>query len=643
MITMFKYLSALIIVLLLAGCSKTIQPLTQKSKKAFAPDHQAIKLEQQQDFLGAAKIYLALAAKANPPQKQQYQLRAVANFLHQGDKQTAEKYLLQIEPQYLSSLEAYQARLFSAEIALAKQKPQQTLGLLEDLPHPKLSRYYLQLYYYLKSQAYALTGNALASAKAGIALDKLLKKSDFKLKNQQNILLALNQLTDTALQLAQPQKPNTLSGWMDLARLLKQYGRNQTLLQQQYGLWRQRYPRHPVLAQLLVQVLQQPAIANYQVQHLAIILPNYGKYQQPSQVFLNGFISSYYQQSSKQRPSIQIYYHSPNNVIDVYQQAVANNVDFVIGSLDKQANQQLLDLDNRPKAILSLNPIPTKAHPTAFYQFGLSPENEARQVAEKAWFDGHTHAVMLTPNNSWGQRMAQSFERYWQASGGTILEQQSYQPRTNDYNQTIRQLLNIDESKQRLKLLQNFIGQPLKGHVRIRQDADFIFIAASASDTRSILPQLKFNYAGKLPVYSTSHSFSGIFDQQQAKDLEGLIFCDLPWILEDDPNALLSKNRVLQLWPTLKPSHLRLYAMGMDAYFLPAQIAYLQQNPTESFKGKTGNLYVDGQGKIYRQLLWAKLKSNHLTRLGYSPQTSHQSDYSYLFSGENQNPLAPVP
>ena len=60
------------------------------------------------------------------------------------------------------------------------------------------------------------------------------------------------------------------------------------------------------------------------------------------------------------------------------------------------------------------------------FQFGLSPEDEAKQIAQRAWFDGHNKAAMIYPEGNWGKRVAAAFKQHWEQLGGRVASEQHY-------------------------------------------------------------------------------------------------------------------------------------------------------------------------------------------------------------------------
>jgi outer membrane PBP1 activator LpoA protein len=129
-------------------------------------------------------------------------------------------------------------------------------------------------------------------------------------------------------------------------------------------------------------------------------------------------------------------------------------------------------------------------------------------------------------------------------------------------------------------------------------------MAAFPRQGRLIRPQLKFHYAGDLAVYSTSHVFSGVRDQNADRDMDDVIFCDIPWVFAEGNNML--KSTIARLWPDAFPQYTRFYALGADAYNIIPFLGNMRQFRYEQFNGETGVLQLGETNRLYRQLQWAR-------------------------------------
>jgi len=125
-----------------------------------------------------------------------------------------------------------------------------------------------------------------------------------------------------------------------------------------------------------------------------------------------------------------------------------------------------------------------------------------------------------------------------------------------------------------------------------RQDFDVIFLLAPPASARQIMPLLRYYYADNIPVYSTSVIYSGVPSPEKDSDLNGIIFCDTPWSLQQNASGV-SANR--------------LYAVGQDAYALGNQLTRMRALPNFPLYGATGAITLTPQQQFYRRLPWATM------------------------------------
>jgi outer membrane PBP1 activator LpoA protein len=242
------------------------------------------------------------------------------------------------------------------------------------------------------------------------------------------------------------------------------------------------------------------------------------------------------------------------------------------------------------------------------YQFDLAPETEALQAAERAIRENFSRAMVMVPENVWGNRLYEAFTSRYEQLGGSVVTLDRFEKGTSDFSSGIKNRLNLEISKIRHKQLQSFLGRKLGFTPRRRKDIDVIFIAASPQEARLIKPQLKFFYASDIPVYATSNVYTGTPNASRDKDLENIVFCDMPWLLDDKP-APGSLHRTIQTsWPENSGKYMRFFALGADAFLLLPQLEWLQNNQNDWISGGTGKLSLDDTGTVHRQLSWATFK-----------------------------------
>ncbi len=578
-------------------------------------------LEAAQDYLGAANLLQRLAAKAPSPQRESLLLRAAEDLFRAGDAEGAALLVEQIELPALPELDL-QKRLLVAEMANAGERPDEALALLQAPPAETVRKDLRRRYHAIRARAFRLNGNLLDAGRELGELDLLIDDTDQRLKNQLAIIETYAALTDQALELLQPQPPGIQGGWMELTRIIKAHANDPEGIRPLLREWRQRFPDHPAMQELLDGYFENLSALYRRPRHIAILLPESGRFARVAAAIRDGFLAAYYQQPPAQRPRLSFYDSSdPDEVWPLYQEALERGAEFLIGPLSKAGVAQLADAGELDVPVLALNQIqPTTPPPAYLFQFALSPEDEARQVAEKAWSDGHTVALALTPKGGWGDRIYSAFVERWEALGGVLAEHQRYDPKENDFSDPIRTLLDLDRSRARYQALQRLLGERMEFEPRRRQDAGFIFLVAKTQLARQIRPQLQFHHAADLPVYATSHVFSGIASPVEDQDMNGIRFPVSPWLLEQNPDDPLSRQRLAAVLPAMQPRYLPLYAMGIDSYQLPGHLARLQNSPREVLEGRTGNLYLDRIRQLHRQMAWAEIDQGEPRMIGYSPR-----------------------
>lgn len=356
-----------------------------------------------------------------------------------------------------------------------------------------------------------------------------------------------------------------------------------------------------------------PAIEKVKVsppppRNIALLLPLSGSFSSQAVAVRDGFLAAYYARSSSDyNPTIRIYDTTDNvdSGMTSYRQALAEGADFIVGPLHKPLLEQISSSDKFTVPTLALNYLNDEnVALNNLYQFGLLPEDEARQVAERARQDGRTNALVLIPAGEWGERMLATFSQEWQRLGGELLEVQRYDASQHDFAEPVVNLLNID-----INFNNGRYNIPKGANLQRRQDADFVFVAAFPNQARQIRSQLRFYFAGDLPVYSTSHTFSGEINANQDRDLDGVLFCDMPWTLTNGEGHTPNWEAFTNIWHASAVPFKRLYAMGIDAYNLMEQYNTLGNTPQNSLSGESGNLYRDAANRIHRQLQWARFRN----------------------------------
>jgi outer membrane PBP1 activator LpoA protein len=106
--------------------------------------------------------------------------------------------------------------------------------------------------------------------------------------------------------------------------------------------------------------------------------------------------------------------------------------------------------------------------------------------------------------------------------------------------------------------------------------------------------------------------FSANGDVNQYNDMNGIRFCETPWLLDaNDP----LRRQVTAQWPQSAGSLGRLYAMGVDAYRLAPRLGQLKSLPDSRIDGESGSLGMSQSQRVVRQLPWAEFANGQIQRL----------------------------
>lgn len=608
---------------LLAGCAAG--PGVAPGLKVTGPEY-VTELEQQAAdglFLDAALAYSKLATKSQPPLSQQYSLRAAELLMDGNYVPQSFQLMSEIDTTDLPANLKVRIALLAARIAVARQLPDDALANLEPisgLVDGETTEVRLR-YHRLRASALAQQKHHLENARERILLEPLLTDEESIQANQELIVSALQQIPiEQRASSITVDNTSTLNGWLELVNIGQSMAENREGTD--LAAWRARYPQHPALALIIDNIVSARPQAFTLPTQIALILPLNNRFARAAGAIRDGFLAAYYGQPTNIMgpsvvvPSIRIYDEGdkPGDIDFAYAQAVNDGAEFVVGPLNKEAVNQLARREELPVPVLALNYSEqhgsdrNKTLPPNLFQISLSPEQEARQAAERAWLDGFTRAAVITPDTAWGNRVARAFTERWLQFDGSVVEKQTYDAKKNDYSLPIRRLLNVDESEARQRDLRHALGTKVEFIPRRRQDIDFIFMAASSRQARLIRPQLRFHHAPNVPVYTTSHSYGGSVDPDMDRDMDGVQFSDMPWTLKPVTSDNPLKSDIRKNWPELEKRYSRLYALGIDAYHIISQLNSLRRDRSSYYEGETGDLSLDANNRLQRRLLWARFE-----------------------------------
>lgn len=336
-------------------------------------------------------------------------------------------------------------------------------------------------------------------------------------------------------------------------------------------------------------------------QQLAVLLPLSGPLAKAGQVVRDGIVAAMYTRLDQNyQPDVR-FYDTPSVqvVVQRYRQAVDDGAQMVIGPLDKEQIKTLVAAGLADVPTLALNQI--EEHASNLFQFGLAPEDEARSAAQQAYRTGHRRALTLGPDDERGVRVLEAFRTEWLRLGGAVMAHAVLAAEEKNYGALLRKLLSSDAGAQRAKALSAYLKRSLQFDHSHRQDADMLFIYATPVQGRQIMPHLRYLNAADLSVYATAGVYSGKPDPANDRDLNNLIFCDVPWSVQDDTAQPL-RGLINELWPDVPESYRRLYALGVDAFGLAHWLESWRRTPDQSLRGVSGELTLHAQNRLQRRL-----------------------------------------
>ncbi|VVO49790.1 Penicillin-binding protein activator LpoA [Pseudomonas fluorescens] len=598
MIACLRLFTALCLAALLAACASS--PSSSLGELPRTPDASIEQLLEQ-------------ASQAKTPEKAALLRLSAADLAYrQGNAGQSAQILQQVPVEQLKPGQQIFAVTLSAELAMTRNQPKAALTALSHPSLQKLGEMPEEQQVRtgtVHASALEADGQTLAAARERIFIAPMLK-DEAASKNHEAIWTLIASLPTDQLQ---PNTTDDLGGWMGLALAVKTAG---TLEQQQAAIdtWRAQNPKHPAAINLPLPLTKLKELASQPLSKIALLLPQDGQLASVGKALREGFMAAHYQaqQAGQKPPAIEFYDSSKLTSMDeFYRKAQADGVQLVVGPLEKTLVKQLSTRPQLPITTLALNYSEGDQGPAQLFQFGLAAEDEAREVSRRARADGLHRAAIMVPKGEWGDRVLRAFSQDWQANGGSIVATERVDQPVQ-LAQQIADMFQLRQSEARAKSLQNAAGTNVAAQPSRRQDIEFIFLAATPQQAQQIKPTLNFQYAGDVPVYATSHVYSASGDVNQYNDMNGIRFCETPWLLEtSDP----LRQQVTAQWPQAAGSLGRLYAMGVDAYRLAPRLGQLKALPDSRIEGQSGSLSMTQTQRIVRQLPWAQFVSGQVQRL----------------------------
>lgn len=552
---------------------------------------------------------LELAAdESDPAVAQRYLLRIASRFQDEGNHRAARTILRSelLDPPQADL--ANQHRLLAMASAIELEDADWAQALAQGLSADTFLQYpddLLNRAARLQADTQALAGQPLPAAMTLV----MLSQNDSSLDPQpihDRIWQYLKTVPGEQLQAAADNAIGyETQGWLELSSSLRLPGSidDQGRLVRQ---WQNNWPGHPAAQILPAELALLANLAATRPERIVLAVPLQGNLASAGKAIRDGFLAAYYADDSKgdSELDIQVLDTSTDEFGKIYQQLTETRADLIVGPLDKNSLAELAELNTLPIPVLGLNYLPQESDaPTGLFQFGLSAEDEARQIADRLADDGVEQLLALIPYGEWGDRVEAALRQRMEEQGLTLLNLQRFFPEDN-LRAIAADALGITESRNRAIDVERTIGLDVEFEPRRRQDAEGIVMVAAPTAARQLKPLFAFYYGGDLPVYSPSIVYEGTPDPTRDRDLNDVLFTDIPWILQ--PASELRQQADQHLNGT-RGQLGRLFAMGADAWQLSKRLPLLQQVEGAEIEGQTGTLTMTSDGRILREQIWARM------------------------------------
>jgi outer membrane PBP1 activator LpoA protein len=583
-----RWLYAIVTISVIVAACSLVKPVeTPVDKEARART-----LASQGKHVDAARAYAELATEA-PAEHDNYELLSAEQWVAAGNVAEAKQALAAVSAEARTKLPDSRA-LVAAEIALAENDGARAIRELDSIAVPTAADF-AQNYWYIRGAGSFLTGHPVEGTRAFVERERYLTDPAALRASREELFGKIRNAAERGVSLKVPPKSDPIvAGWLQLGPVAVELQRDPMHAPAALENWRRLYPQHPANQSVLALAESQIAVATEFPDQIALLLPLSGRAEAIGVAVRDGFIAGYLEQEAAARPRLKIYDVAAESVAVAYQRAIQEGAGFVVGPLTKEDVAAIAPLNSGGTPVLALNFLADSVTaPGTFYQFALLPEDEARIVARRLAADGKLKGVAILPEGEWGGRVGAAFADELTHLGGSVLDSGRYESGRADFSDVIKQTLQIHNVK----------GEP----VTHRSDAAFIFVAGTPSVERLMVSQLKFHYAGDVPVYSTSDSFEP--DPGANGDLDGLFFPDMPWMVSADPVTGRIRDAVREAWPARTARRDRLYAFGFDAYRLVPALRSKSLSGSNEISGVTGKLRLDDHNRIRRELDWAQIKN----------------------------------
>ncbi len=583
-------LLALWLSFLLAGCG-SMPTRDRPSASATLAEQQFA----QGEFQAAAQSFTQAATEQRSA-RDYYRLRAAEAWREEGDLAQARMALEGVNARYFSADEQLRMSLLQAELALDADDAGSALAILT-LPSDSVPDAYRERFHYLRARGFEKTGDAFSAATERTALDPWLAPVD-QAENQRRVQQLLKRVDDDTLYQRSAQLPVGHPLYVHAGRLLSSRGLSLP----------RPYDRTTTIGAGDANRPPMDATGYRPFRQIALLLPVEGSFAAAGSAVRDGFFSAYYAES-RVRPAVKLYDSGgdADAAVAAYHQAVAEGADLVIGPLARDSVAALFERGAISTPLLALNRGGEAPPPPGSVSFALAPEDEGIAAAERMLRRGWKRVIAAAGDDESAQRTLAAFREHFTARDGVVVAEVRLPESAPDYAPLIRQALNAAGTRSTSETSDGSeIAAPSTA-----ADADAIFLAARSAQARLFAPQLRVAGVYDLPIVATSMIAAGGSNARLDRELDGIEFTELPWLISDRP-GLPERQPLAENLDTARGAGARLFAFGMDAFQLAGRLDQLAADPNARIPGATGELRLDGFGQVQRAPAWARYSNGYV-------------------------------
>ncbi|MFT2109805.1 penicillin-binding protein activator [Marinomonas sp. 2405UD68-3] len=488
---------------------------------------------------------------------------------------------------HFKTLTAFKGLLLTAKINNQQNKPLTTLSYLSKAKRLPMANHpnYSNDISLLRSETLEKLESWPAAVKERVKLSLSLPLDE--LENNQNQLWSnIQNLTNSEVNYLQNGNDSILNGWLHISSILRKSTLTTSEQILEFNQWQQTNLLHPASSLPPKDFLLLSSIHELAPKKISLLLPLTGKLRKASRAVLDGFLYAYYSQSSP-RPELNLIdTNTIESMQDALNQVQISNPDIIIGPLQKSHVAKLSNLELTIPTI-SLNRLDFQNTQPNLFHFSLSSADEIIELVRYAQNEGAQRGAVISTQDTWALRQSDEFRSIARNKGVELLAQLDYENTPKSRQNTIKELLLVNESQKRKKWLESTLSEEITSVERSRQDLDYVFFAGRFDDAKQIRPLLDFYFASDIPLLSTSTINNKQLNEiTKQEDIERIIFSEIPSITKKDktntPHKEVDSNFIK-----------RLKSLGQDAYLIANRFPIFQEITNAKISGDTGILSLN--------------------------------------------------